>query len=92
MTHDRPHAPATHDWVVWDVEAVVVPEDEAMADYLSMIWSCSSVSGEISGLDFEFRSPVTVPSSFTGSPSPSPRWLLTKVRFSNFVRNNLKKN
>lgn len=81
MTHDRPHASATHDWVVWDVEAVVVPEDEAMADYLSMIWSCSSVSGEISGLDFEFRSPVTVQSSFTSSPAaPSPRWLLTKVR------------
>ncbi|KAI3452797.1 hypothetical protein Pfo_009460 [Paulownia fortunei] len=78
VTHDSPHAAATHDWVVWDVEAVDVPEDEAVADYWSMVSSFSSVSDEISGLEFGFGSPVSVRSSFSGSASPSPRWLSMK--------------
>ncbi|GFP80049.1 hypothetical protein PHJA_000148300 [Phtheirospermum japonicum] len=75
VTHDSPNAAATHDWVVWDVEAVEVPEDEAAADYWSMVSSFSSVSDEISGLEFGsgFESPVSARSSFSGSPSPSPR-------------------
>ncbi|KAH6763164.1 hypothetical protein C2S52_020597 [Perilla frutescens var. hirtella] len=80
ITHDSPHAAATHDWVVWDVEAVEVPEDEATADYWSMVSSFSSVTEEISGLDigFGFESPVSVRSSFSASASPSPRWWSTK--------------
>ncbi|KAI3467414.1 hypothetical protein Pfo_024077, partial [Paulownia fortunei] len=80
VTHDRPHAAATHDWVVWDVEAVEVPEDEAMADYFSMVSSFSSVSNEISSLEIEFGfgSPVSVPSGFSGSASPSPRLSMKK--------------
>lgn len=74
VTHDSPHAAATHDWIVWDVEAVEVPEDEAVADYWSMVTSFSSVSDEISGLEVVgFGSPVSVRSSFSGSASPSPR-------------------
>ncbi|XP_051148304.1 uncharacterized protein LOC127263363 [Andrographis paniculata] len=77
VTHDCPHAAATHDWVVWDVEAVEVPEDEAVADYWSMVWSFSSISDEIAGLDI---GPLSTRSSFSGSPSPSPspRWLSAK--------------
>ncbi|KAK6116479.1 hypothetical protein DH2020_049772 [Rehmannia glutinosa] len=78
VTHDSPHAAATHDWVVWDVEAVDVPEDEAVADYWSMVSSFSSVSDEISGLEVDFGSPVSVRSSFSGAASPSPRWLSFK--------------
>ncbi|XP_011071042.1 uncharacterized protein LOC105156569 [Sesamum indicum] len=77
VTHDSPHAAATHDWVVWDVEAVEVPEDEAAADYWSMVSSFSSISDEISGLEFGFGSPVSVRSSFSGSESPSPRWFMS---------------
>lgn len=83
VTHDSPHAAATHDWVVWDVEAVEVPLDEAVTDYWSLVSSFSSVSDEIAGMEFGFGSPVSVRSSFSGSrsPSPSPRWLsLKKVR------------
>ncbi|PIM98241.1 hypothetical protein CDL12_29281 [Handroanthus impetiginosus] len=78
VTHDSPHTAATHDWVVWDVEGVEVPEDEAAADYFSMVSSLSSVSDEISGLEFGFGSPVSARSSLPRSASPSPRWLSMK--------------
>ncbi|KAL3841021.1 hypothetical protein ACJIZ3_025612 [Penstemon smallii] len=69
VTHDSPHAAATtNNWVVWDVEAVEVPEDEAVTDYWSLVSSFSSVSDEILGLEFGFGSPT----GFSGSPSPSP--------------------
>ncbi|KAG8383130.1 hypothetical protein BUALT_Bualt05G0152700 [Buddleja alternifolia] len=63
---------------VWDVEAVEVTEDEAAAEYWSMVSSFSAVSDEISGLEFGYGSPVSVRSSFSGSASPSPRWLSFK--------------
>lgn len=78
VTHDSPQAAATHDWVVWDVEPVDVPEDEAVADYWSMVSSFSSVSDEISGLEMGLGSPVSVRSSFSGSASPALRWLSMK--------------
>ncbi|XP_073150654.1 uncharacterized protein [Henckelia pumila] len=77
VTHDNPHAAATHDWVIWDVEAVEVPEDEAVADYWSMVSSFSSVSDEISGLELGFESPVSVRSGLSGSASPSPRFSIS---------------
>lgn len=96
VTHDTPHAAATHDWIVWDVEPVEVPEDEAAVDYWSMVSSFSSVTEEISGLDIVecgFDSPISVRSSFSGSapPSPSPRWWSKKkVRSDDnpFLRSN----
>ncbi|XP_012855387.1 PREDICTED: uncharacterized protein LOC105974781 isoform X2 [Erythranthe guttata] len=86
VTHDSPLAAATHNWIVWDVEAVEVPEDEAVTDYWSMVSSFSSVSDEISGAEFGFESPVSVcspvsiRSGLSGSASPSPRWLSFKKR------------
>ncbi|KAL6505576.1 hypothetical protein OROHE_022955 [Orobanche hederae] len=76
VTHDSPHAGATHNWVVWDVEPVEVPEEEAAADYWSIVSSFSSVSNEFSGLEFGSKvgSPVSIRSSLSGSGSPSPRW------------------
>ncbi|GFP96136.1 hypothetical protein PHJA_001757700 [Phtheirospermum japonicum] len=85
VMHDSPNTVATYDLVVWDVEAVEVPEDEAATDYWSMVSSFFSASDEISGLEFGsgFESPVSVRSSFSGSPSPSPkgRWLSMKKVF-----------
>ncbi|GER55956.1 actin cross-linking protein [Striga asiatica] len=85
VTHDSSHAgAATNGWIVWDVEAVEVPEDEATADYWSMVSSFSSLSDEISGLEseFGFGSPISVRSGISGSPSPSRsprrRWLSMK--------------
>ncbi|KAL8532563.1 hypothetical protein ACS0TY_008958 [Phlomoides rotata] len=90
VTHEIPHAAATtRDWVVWDVEAVEVPEDEAVADYWTMVSSFSSVSDEISGLEVSFGSPVSLRSSFSGSASPSPRarWFsMKKSRTFSVVR------
>ncbi|KAF5793515.1 putative actin-crosslinking [Helianthus annuus] len=49
VTHDTCF---THNWILFDVEAVDIPEDEEFDDYMSMITSFSSVSDEISGLEF----------------------------------------
>ncbi|KAM0014749.1 putative actin-crosslinking [Helianthus debilis subsp. tardiflorus] len=49
VTHDTCF---THNWMLFDVEAVDIPEDEEFDDYMSMITSFSSVSDEISGLEF----------------------------------------
>ncbi|KZV49901.1 hypothetical protein F511_41273 [Dorcoceras hygrometricum] len=84
VTHDNPHAAATHDWVMWDVEAVEVPEDEATVDYWSLVSSFSSVSDEISGLELEFDSPVSVRSGLSDSASPSPRFSMKKKLSSKF--------
>jgi hypothetical protein len=61
VTHDSPVAGSTHNWVLWDVQAVDVPEDESMNDYLTMVTSFSSVYDELSGLD-DLASPVSVKS------------------------------
>ncbi|KAL8218300.1 hypothetical protein R6Q57_021672 [Mikania cordata] len=58
VTHDTD---LTHNWILFDVEPVEIPEDEELNDYLSMVTSFSSVSDEISGLEFD--SPVSVHSS-----------------------------
>ncbi|XP_073287622.1 uncharacterized protein [Primulina huaijiensis] len=84
VTHDNPHAATTHDWVMWDVEVVEVPEDEAVADYWSMVSSFSSVSDEISGLQLGFESPVSVRSGLSDSASPSPRFSMKKKLSSKF--------
>ncbi|MFS7958697.1 putative actin-crosslinking [Helianthus anomalus] len=49
VTHDTCF---THNWMLFDVEAVDIPEDEEFDDYMSMITSFSSVSDELSGLEF----------------------------------------
>nr|GMD19593.1 uncharacterized protein LOC109161126 [Ipomoea batatas] len=70
ITHDNPHtASSTHNWILWDVEAVEVPEDEQLSDYLSLVSTFSSLSDELSSLDM--GSPVSMRSSF------SPRVLKT---------------
>lgn len=76
VTHDG--TVATCGWVLWEVEPVEVPEDEATTDYWSMVSSFSSLSDEIyTGLEIM---PFSTPSSFSGSASasPSPRWLSMK--------------
>ncbi|CAK9134324.1 unnamed protein product [Ilex paraguariensis] len=75
MTHDSPHGGSTHSWILWHLETVDVPENETLTDYLSLISSFSSVSGELSGLDL--GSPVSTESndsswSFTKKSKKSP--------------------
>ncbi|VFQ80211.1 unnamed protein product [Cuscuta campestris] len=70
VTHDNPHSTSTHNWILWDVEAVPAPETESVTDYLSMVSSFSSISGELSGLGF--GSPVSVQSSFSPGITKAP--------------------
>ncbi|KAL2543066.1 Actin cross-linking protein [Abeliophyllum distichum] len=85
ITHDSPHTSSTHSWVLWDVEALQIPENEPLNDYLSMVSSFSSVSDELSGL--ELGSPESIHSGYSPSPrlysghSPSPRLSMKKKIF-----------
>ncbi|KAI3730954.1 hypothetical protein L1987_62135 [Smallanthus sonchifolius] len=76
VTHDTSF---TNNWILFDVEAVDIPEDEELNDYLSMVSSFSSVSDEISGL--ELGSPVSI-HSVSFSPR-SPMLSMKKLLKSN---------
>ncbi|GAA0183238.1 hypothetical protein LIER_42363 [Lithospermum erythrorhizon] len=75
VTHDGSYTGSRHNWILWDVEGVMIGEDEVVRDYWSMVSSFSSVSGELSGLDI--GSPVVAEYSVQ-----SPKVLLKKVSFS----------
>ncbi|KAL2559592.1 Actin cross-linking protein [Forsythia ovata] len=86
ITHDSPNTTSTHSWILWDVEALQIPENEPLNDYLSMVSSFSSVSDELSGL--ELGSPESIHSGYSPSPrlysgsSPSPRLSMKKSNLS----------
>ncbi|KAL3501314.1 hypothetical protein ACH5RR_035763 [Cinchona calisaya] len=73
ITHDKPLTGSTYNWILWEVEAVDIPENESLNDYLSIVSSFSSVSAELSGL--ELGSPVSIHSTSFNSPrlSTTPR-------------------
>ncbi|KAE8716502.1 pentatricopeptide repeat-containing protein [Hibiscus syriacus] len=83
VTHDEPHTGGTQRWVLWDVEAVQVPESDSVMEYISSVSSFSSVSDEVlealsdGVLGSGTQSPISVVSSLksprfsmvsTGSP------------------------
>ncbi|GJR60986.1 actin cross-linking protein [Tanacetum coccineum] len=75
ITHDS--GSGTHNnWILFDVEAVDVPDDEEFNDYVSMVSSFSSVSDELSVLEFGAGdSPSSLPAKQYSSYSfSSPRW------------------
>ncbi|KAK9277622.1 hypothetical protein L1049_007168 [Liquidambar formosana] len=47
ITHDSPMTSGTKNWVLWDVEAVEIPESESLTDYLTSMSSFSSVSDDM---------------------------------------------
>ncbi|KAG9146322.1 hypothetical protein Leryth_008022 [Lithospermum erythrorhizon] len=57
VTHDTYFNASTYNWTLWDVEAIQITENDLLNEYLSMVSSFSSVSGELSGLDI--GSPVS---------------------------------
>ncbi|XP_028085699.1 uncharacterized protein LOC114286694 isoform X1 [Camellia sinensis] len=59
VTHDIPLAGSTHNWVLWEAEAVEIPENEALNDYLSLVSSFSSLSDEVFGSE-EVESPMSI--------------------------------
>ncbi|KAG4208635.1 hypothetical protein ERO13_A03G145700v2 [Gossypium hirsutum] len=88
ITHDEPHTGATQRWILWDVEAVQVPESDSVLEYISSVSSFSSVSDEVlealsdDVLGSGPQSPISVVSSIksprfsvfsTGSPKLSPK-------------------
>ncbi|XP_071928486.1 uncharacterized protein [Coffea arabica] len=82
ITHDKPQTGSTYNWILWEVEAVDVPEDEHLNDYLSIVSSFSSVSDELSGL--ELGSPMSIRSSFNSprastTPRKSPLLKITAM-------------
>ncbi|KAI3714246.1 hypothetical protein L1987_72843 [Smallanthus sonchifolius] len=76
VTHDGSFTSSTNNWILWDVEAVDVVEDESVNNCLSIIPSFPAVSGEYS--DRELLSPVTGHSSNFSPPSPAQ--LMKKVK------------
>lgn len=66
VTHDSPYSTTTHNWILWNIEPVDVPEDESLTDYLTMVSNFSSVSDELSTLDL--GSPMSMHSSLSFSP------------------------
>lgn len=91
ITHDNPHTFSTQNWILWDVEAIKIPENESLTEYLSMVSSLSSVSDELSGL--EIGSPESIYSGYSPSPrlhsrhSPSPKLSVNKVRLLSKIIN-----
>lgn len=63
VTHDVPSV--TKSWVLWDVEAVEIPENEELTDYLSLVSSVSSLSDDLflSEIGSEVGSPVSIHSN-----------------------------
>ncbi|KAE9459021.1 hypothetical protein C3L33_09083, partial [Rhododendron williamsianum] len=63
VTHDVPSV--TKSWVLWDVEAVEIPENEELTDYLSLVSSVSSLSDDlfVSEIGSEVGSPVSIHSN-----------------------------
>ncbi|KAL4569577.1 hypothetical protein LXL04_025218 [Taraxacum kok-saghyz] len=66
VTHDGSFTSSANNWILWDVEAVDVTEDEDDNNHLSIVPYTSSVSDERSGL--ELASPISVQ-----TPRFSPR-------------------
>ena len=83
VTHDNPEVTSTRNWVLWEVEAVEVPDDEEVADYLSMVSSFSSVSEDLFGS--EIGSPVSVKSSLSPMVSIKKVWFLSPVFIEFFL-------
>lgn len=76
ITHDNPHTGSTHNWILWDVTAVEIPENEQLNDYLSMLSSFSSVSDELTSLDL--GSPVSLRSFTSPKSFSSPKFSFKK--------------
>ncbi|KAL2510190.1 Actin cross-linking protein [Forsythia ovata] len=75
---------STNNWILWDVEAVEIPENEFLTDYFSMVSSFSSVSDELSGLDMWSPSPES-PVSMHSGYSPSFKMLSMKKKSFNLI-------
>ena len=95
VTHDEPHTGPTRKWIIWGVEAVQVPGNDSLAEYLSSMSSFSTVSDDVlDAISDDYKgseagSPISVVSPgrtprFTLVKSMSPRVSLssTKVRCS----------
>ncbi|KAH7836328.1 hypothetical protein Vadar_034732 [Vaccinium darrowii] len=63
VTHDVPSAKKS--WILWDVEAVEIPENEELKDYLSLVSSISTLSDDLfeSEIGSEVGSPVSIHSN-----------------------------
>ncbi|KVH96133.1 Actin cross-linking [Cynara cardunculus var. scolymus] len=71
VTHDGSFTSATNSCILWDVEAIDIPDDEEDNNdrNLSIVSSYSSASGELSGR--ELGSPISVHSSRFSPRSPT---------------------
>ncbi|CAI9761774.1 unnamed protein product [Fraxinus pennsylvanica] len=86
IAHDNPNTGPTKDWILWDVEAVEIPENEFLTDYLSMVSSFSSVSDELSGLDMWSPPPESPVSVHSGYSPFFKRLSMTKKSFNLITR------
>uniref|UniRef100_A0A6N2N5P9 DUF569 domain-containing protein n=2 Tax=Salix TaxID=40685 RepID=A0A6N2N5P9_SALVM len=79
VTHDEPHTGPTRKWILWGVEAVQVPGNDSLAEYLSSMSSFSTVSDDVlDAISDDYKgsepgSPISVV-----SPGRTPRFTLVK--------------
>ncbi|XAR56049.1 hypothetical protein NMG60_11036338 [Bertholletia excelsa] len=59
ITHDKPYTNSTHNWIIWDLEAVDGFEKETVPGYISPLSSfSSSFSDDLHGSEFEYPASV----------------------------------
>ncbi|KAJ6719510.1 ACTIN CROSS-LINKING PROTEIN (DUF569) [Salix purpurea] len=79
VTHDEPHTGPTRKWILWGVEAVQVPENDSLAEYLSSMSSFSTVSDDVlDAISDDYKGSEAGSPMAVVSPGRTPRFTLVK--------------
>lgn len=82
VTHDEPPTGSTQKWIFWDIEAVEVPENDSLVDYLSSMSSFSTVPDDVLvAISGEYNSPKRASQLSIIPAARTPRLTLAKSMF-----------